>query len=386
MSEHGTKIAVLETISDIRRVKPTQFKTKVFVLLGLGIIAVGVVGYAMLNAFVQKTAPANIDYRAEGGSLDATEIASYIKKQKPRIDKVEREIERLKKMLSSLYLKTRKGQNNLKDLLNKNIQQILQEIQKLKKIETPAIIRRKPKLKKTETSKLHKIKVKKSRPTHRVHLPAGSYTKGTLLTGCYAPVSGSPMPVLMRLERLACGPNNSRIPVKGAFLIGRAQGDANSNRAIVQFTKMTLVLADGKVIERDINAYVVDSDGLQGLSGKYVYRLNEVAFPSFLAGALSSISEAFAQAEVTRTTTPIGIGSEIVSGDARKFAVAKGLSNALTKISNILEKRLDEINPAIWVKDGKKVSVVFLESVDLMEVEDEKIKKMVNHNPYDGLD
>ena len=59
-----------------------------------------------------------------------------------------------------------------------------------------------------------------------LHVPAGSFGEATLLTGVYAPITGEPLPVLLRLDAALIGPQRSRVPLRGAFLVGTAAARA----------------------------------------------------------------------------------------------------------------------------------------------------------------
>ena len=75
-----------------------------------------------------------------------------------------------------------------------------------------------------------------------VYLPLGSFCKGTLLTGVYASSDmNSPLPVLITLDEAFYGPNKTRIPLKGAYALGKAVGDINSERALIQITAISFV-------------------------------------------------------------------------------------------------------------------------------------------------
>src|SRR6185295_5059407 len=156
------------------------------------------------------------------------------------------------------------------------LEKLLQEVQGAAKQEPPAA----PAAPRFRTFEFEK---KRGRS---LHLPGGSFGEATLLTGVFAPVTGEPLPVLLRLDAALIGPQKSRVPIRGAFLVGKAQGDANSRRATVQLDTLSVVRADGTPFDVKVNGWAADDDGIQGLRGHYVWRADEVLALSSLTGAL----------------------------------------------------------------------------------------------------
>ena len=220
-----------------------------------------------------------------------------------------------------------------------------------------------------------------------VYIPAGSFAEITLLTGIFAPVSGEALPIHARLDAALVGPNRSRIPIEGAFLVGRVQGDANSVRAIVQFQKLAFVGPDGASHEVPINADVADSDGILGLAGRYVWRAEEILTLSGLSGAAAGAAEALSARETSVTTAPLGGGTSIVNGDPARFAGFRGASKGLERISETLSKRLEEIAPAVYVPNSRKATVTFLDgvSVEGLTIHAEGLHETPRY-PFRGLD
>lgn len=204
-----------------------------------------------------------------------------------------------------------------------------------------------------------------SRPARALHLPAGSFGEATLMTGAFAPTTGEPLPVLLRLESALVGPRRSRVPIRGAYLVGKAQGDANSARAIVQLDTLSVVAPDGRAIETKVNGWVVDDDGLQGLRGTYVWRAAEIASLAAATGGLSAAADALSARETLVQATPLGGTTTAVTGDAAVFAGTRGLAGAAEKISEIVARRLGEITPAVHVPNGRRVAVAFVTGATL---------------------
>ena len=218
-------------------------------------------------------------------------------------------------------------------------------------------------------------------PSRALHVPAGSYGEGTLLTGAFAPTSGEALPVLLRLDAALAGPRRSRVPIRGALLVGKAQGDANSSRAVIQLDTLSFVRADGRAVEAKVNGWVVDDDGVQGVRGTYVWRAAETATMAAGASGLAAAAEALAQRETLVQQTPLGGTVQTVTGDPLKFVGFRAAGGAAEKIAEIVAKRLDEIGPAVHVAGGRRVRVAFVGGVTL-----EGLEPTVETEPFRGLD
>ncbi len=215
-----------------------------------------------------------------------------------------------------------------------------------------------------------------------LHVPAGSFGEATLLTGVFAPVNGEALPVLLRLDAALIGPQRSRVPIRGAFLVGKALGDANSRRAVVQLETLSVVGGTGAAVETKVNGWAVDDDGIQGLRGTYVWRAEEVLALSAVTGGLSGGAEALAQTETTVQATPLGGFQGAVTGDPVRFAGTRALSAAFGRLGEMVSQRLGEIVPAIHVANAKRVTVAFISGATL-EGHDAPAPAP---SPFEGLD
>ncbi len=131
----------------------------------------------------------------------------------------------------------------------------------------------------------------------------GSFVKGTLLTGVYAPgETENPLPVLISIDEAFYGPSMSRIPLKGCLAIGKAVADINARRAIVQIVGISYVFPNGGVFEKEGNiGYLTGKDGTLGVPGKLVRRTGKELAGSFASGFLSGFADALGQGETSTT-------------------------------------------------------------------------------------
>lgn len=223
-------------------------------------------------------------------------------------------------------------------------------------------------------------------PARAVRIPTAAGGVATLMNGVFAPTSGEPSPVRLRLDAALVGPNRSRIGLRNAFLIGKAQGDPNSSRVLVQVDRMSYVAPDGKAIESRALGYVVGEDGLEGVPGKYEWRAMDLVPLAAVSSGISGASEALALGEMTRSVTPLGGSVETLSGDALKFAGFRAGGGASSKVTEILVERMREIRPAVSAQAGGQVTVVFLEGVTLDGLTRGELEHATDDDPFRGLD
>jgi len=219
-----------------------------------------------------------------------------------------------------------------------------------------------------------------------VHIPAGSFAEATLLTGVYAPTNGDPLPVLLRLDAALVGPNRTRLSLPRSLLVGKAVGDANSRRATIQVDSLSLATADGRSVDLKANGWVVDDDGIQGLRGRYVWRVDEIAGLAAATGGLSAASDALSARETTAAVTPLGGTTSSVTGDPLKLAEFRALGGASAKISEMFAERLKEVVPAIHVTNGRRVTIAFVNGITVDGLGPEEVDDAARGHARRGLD
>lgn len=200
-----------------------------------------------------------------------------------------------------------------------------------------------------------------------VYLPLGSFCKGTLLTGVYAAADQSnPLPVLISLDEAFYGPNQTRIPLKGAFVLGKAYGDLVSERALIQIIAISSVLPDGVTFENEQNlGYVTDGYGELGIRGQVIRNTGRQLATSFMSGFLGGGAQAMADQEVTVRQEEDGDTSRQVTGNGIKNAVFQGLATSAGKMSDYYAKQTENLVPAIHVKNGQSVYFIVQKGVSI---------------------
>ena len=238
----------------------------------------------------------------------------------------------------------------------------------------------------TQTMNLEMAKVGEVKPEEKperryVYLPLGSFVKCTLLTGVYAPANESnPLPVLISVDEAFYGPNNTKIPLKGAFAIGKAIGDVVSKRAIIQIVSLSTVLPDGKVFEHEANlGYLADQDGHLGIQGEVIYNTGRQLSLNFLSGFLAGGAEALSQAETSTVVGAYGQASRNVTGDTGRYAMFSGLAKSAEGMSGYYQRQLEAMIPAVKIEAGKSAVFVVQKGVQIEGLE-------INAGNFDYID
>jgi len=231
-----------------------------------------------------------------------------------------------------------------------------------------------------EVEEVKKPAVKKKSYLHRVYIPTGSVAAGVTMHSIPAPVERGVLPlppVLIRLTGEAYTSNGFSVPLDDCYMVGKAQGDWNFiggeeyARAEIQLDKLICVLGNGKVIEKKVNAYVIDREsGMNGLIGRKLDISGEQIAKFTAINTLSSFWSGLAKSYTETTTTNDGYTFEKVTKPA-KYALFSSLSKSWDKFTKFYEQRLSKIYPVVVVPANRKLEVVFLSGVDLGVTDEE---------------
>lgn len=398
----------------IRKLIPTTRQGKVALsALALGLSGVIYVGVTMLRGQALGALPSGESRDRESGFdvavPSARRVAGFVESYAPRVEETERDVRKLEGDLKSATTREKEREALLRQLLKRLEDQEKKDAARDitpglpspsgaatpdkaflgalgiaqadgRKVELP----KEPEI--TARIKMFTLPLPPGSTRKETHIPAGSFAEGVLLTGCFAPVEGQAMPLQIRLTSDWTTPNRGHVPLGDAFVVGKAQGDANSERAIVQLEKLSYVHTTGRTIEVGLNGYIADSDGIQGASGKYVWRASEFLLYSGGAGALAGAGDALSQSQTATQLNPVGGATQLITGNVGKFAGGRALSGASTQLGQTITKRLNEITPAIWVPNGRRVTVVLIDGATLLNLDPKEIDHGDRHAPFSGLD
>lgn len=224
--------------------------------------------------------------------------------------------------------------------------------------------------------------VKSDVKTEGVVLPSGSYVKAKVLTGVDVP-EGKTYPVLMVLDFSYIAPNDHQIDLSGCFMIAKAEGDLSTERVQMQATKMSCVSKKGKMFEREVNGFVADDkDGSFAMKGQVNSKQGRVAAMAFIAGVVDGVGKAVQASQTTQSTNPLGGGSSMMTGDAGKYAVAGGASNAAGMVAQWYLQQAQNLAPTVAIGSGRDVWIVMKDKVSLPEEYFKKERKNGDEGIY----
>lgn len=234
-------------------------------------------------------------------------------------------------------------------------------------------------IKKGEEIPATKKEEKKEEIKPAPQVPAGAFVKAVLLSGLDAPTGGkaqsSPHPVLIRIVDKAVLPNLWKADIKDCFVIGSGYGDLPSERAYIRLEVLSCVKKDGTVVEKKVKGYVAGEDGKVGLLGRVVSKQGAILARMLLAGFIDGISRVFQQSGSTVIVSPQGSLTTIDPGKALNVGIAGGFTSAAKELVEQYKKLADETYPVVEINAGRKVDVVFLQSIDFSSVEQEHAGK-----------
>jgi TolA-binding protein len=361
--------------------------------LWIGVLVLGLGATVILGVLArkEKSQASRLVSRAATGEFgDSGDVERFSNLGKAVTTRSEARAKELGDEVQDLKTKWTQSQEALKKLQETHAQEIAALKEQLGRLQVPESSRQvgsdRPSDSQTGPARIRKVSIPPAalqNQTRHVRVPAGSFVRARLLTGVYAPIQGSALPVLLKIESFGRGPNRSTVPIKEAFAVGKAQGDANSARATIQLQTLSLVQPDGKTVEVQVNGYVTDSDGIQGVSGTYVYRTSEIVALAAVTKGLAAGADAASLRNVAASTNPLGGVQRILTGDAAEYAGLQVVGGTLDELSKIVAKRAEQIQPAVFAPNGKEVTLVFLQGVDLpgFAIEEQAVR-----SPWEGLD
>jgi len=233
-------------------------------------------------------------------------------------------------------------------------------------------------------------------------LPSGSFVKGQLLSGLYAPTGGyaqaNPHPVLIRVISPAILPGRERMDLSECFIIAAGYGDLASERAYLRVETLSCVRKRKTVIDMPIEGYVVGEDGKIGLRGRVVSKHGQMLAKSLISGLFAGFSDAL-RPQMPYYYYELGEGR----GEAAKMVWPRlsdiiasgglaGVSKAMDRLADFYLQMAKQVFPVIEVDAGRIVEVVVLKGTDLnpqgrkakMPEEGEEVRQS-GYRPY-GMD
>ena len=204
---------------------------------------------------------------------------------------------------------------------------------------------------------------------------------GSVTVSAGVGASSNPQPVLLRLTDAGNLPNNVRGFLKDAVVIGAAYGELSSESVVIRLERIVKIDKNGKIgMDIPVKGYVAGENGDSRIRGVVIDRAGMVVRRAAIGGFLSGVAEF-----VTRSNTNSNVTFEPNSGLAKfspqagskmlEQGASKGIGNAVEKYADFYIKRAEQLQPVIQIDGGRKLTIVFTESVKASTVNMKKVRK-----------
>lgn len=200
---------------------------------------------------------------------------------------------------------------------------------------------------------------------------ARSNSSGDAASGTILSANNVGAPFVTRVKGNAILPNGWRVSdFNDCFISGTGIAILSSERANVISKDMTCIDKRGNVYESKINAYGVDLDGIQGLSGRVVTKQGSLLAKTALAGVASGLGSAFSPTALPSYNQNAQSGQQqgyqmpnpsLIGGSA----LGGGVNEASKALSKFYLDYAKEMFPVIEVNAGTRVTWILQETVEL---------------------
>lgn len=213
---------------------------------------------------------------------------------------------------------------------------------------------------------------------------AGTYARavltGSVVASAGIGASANPEPVLLRITDFGNLPNHVKGFLKDAVVIGAAYGDLSSESVVIRLER--IVKIDSKTgvgVDIPVKGYVAGENGSSKIRGIVFDRAGKVARNSAVAGFLSGVADYLSINNNTAFKFEPNSGLVQFSPQAGakmlQQGASKGIGNAVEKYADFIIKRAEQMQPVIMIDGGRKLTIVFTDSVKASSVHLKKVRR-----------
>ena len=163
----------------------------------------------------------------------------------------------------------------------------------------------------------------------------------------------------LALKEAFASPNSYQVPLKGCFALGKAEGNASSERADIQIVRMSCVLPDGKAFEQEIRGISSERMGNKGFRENWSTKRAEDRLRRCRRSRRRTRA-GLRPAAGDNVVTDSGAVTSTVTGDALTFGLASGAQGAATEMQRYFQKQAERLFPVVEIDAGKNVTMVML--------------------------
>lgn len=213
---------------------------------------------------------------------------------------------------------------------------------------------------------------------------AGTYARavlvGSVTVSAGIGASSNPKPVLLRINDTGNLPNNVKGFLKDAMIIGAAYGNLSSESVVIRLERIVKIdKKKGVGIDIPVKGYVAGENGDSDIRGIVIDRAGAVArnaaFSGFLSGMSDYISTSNSSAVRFEPNSGLAQFSPEKGSKMLEQGASKGIGNAVEKYADFIIKRAEQMQPVIKIDGGRKLTVVFTESVKASAVHMKKVRR-----------
>jgi conjugal transfer pilus assembly protein TraB len=192
--------------------------------------------------------------------------------------------------------------------------------------------------------------------------------------------SSNPQPVLLRITDSGNLPDKVKGFLKDAMVIGAAYGELSSESVVIRLER--IVKIDGKRgigMDIPVQGYVAGETGDSRIRGLVIDRAGAVvrtaAVGGFFSGVGDYITAAGRQGVTFEPNSGLAQFSPQSGSKMLQQGASKGIGNAVEKYADFYIKRAEQLQPVIKIDGGRKLTIVFTQSVKASAVHMKKVRR-----------
>jgi conjugal transfer pilus assembly protein TraB len=192
--------------------------------------------------------------------------------------------------------------------------------------------------------------------------------------------SSNPEPVLLRINDTGNLPNNVKGFLSDAIVIGAAYGDLSSESVIIRLER--IVKIDNKTgvgVDIPVKGYVAGENGCSKIRGTVIDRAGQAARNAAVAWFMSGVADYLSAnnngAIKFEPNSGLAQFSPQAGSKMLQQGASKGIGNAVEKYADFIIKRAEQMQPVIMIDGGRKLTIVFTDSVKASAVHMKKVRR-----------
>jgi conjugal transfer pilus assembly protein TraB len=206
---------------------------------------------------------------------------------------------------------------------------------------------------------------------------------GSVTASAGVGASSNPQPVLLRLTDMGNLPNKAKGFLKDAMVIGAAYGELSSESVVIRLERIVKIdKSRGVGIDIPVQGYVAGENGDSRIRGLVVDRAGAVIRGAAIGGFFSGMADYLTAGSRSGVTFEPNSGLAQFSPQAGskmlEQGASKGIGNAVEKYADFYVKRAEQLQPVIKIDGGRKLTVVFTQSVKASAVHMKRVRRRLH--------